>query len=687
MANKESQESLFKRLTRLFKSGPVVRRKVKALDTMIAVPDKTKSSGALLFQKSMSPTYASITSNAYNLSERLMRYQDFVEMELTPEIAAALDIYADEITAADDRGRSLHVFSENERIKEILEELFYGTLNCEFNLRHWSRNLCKFGDLFLLNDIHPNYGVVNTYPVPVNEIEREENYDRDDPSSIRFRWVSLGNRVLENWEISHFRLLGNDSFLPYGSSIIEPARRIWRQLILIEDAMLVYRVVRAPERRVFYVDVANVAPEDVPLYMQEQMKKIRSSQVVDNTTGRVDLRYNPMSIDEDYWLPVRGSETGTKIETLQGGQNTAAVEDVAYIQRKLFAALKIPRAYLGYEEALSSKASLAQLDIRFSRTISAIQKTLISELNKIAIIHLFANGYSNDDLVDFTLRLSNPSTVAQQQKLELWRSKFDIAGTVPEGYASKKFVYKNVWGLTDADIDAIEQERIYDKKSDASLELITGEDATGGGEEFNLGGGEEAPAEEVPAAAGEEAPAGEENAAEEPPEEEEPELELLTSDDSEKGRGLPIKGNSALQKNLYNQSRRRHHGASQTFMPDLNKMTSSKDDDSVNDPYDSEWISAIVSNPMGESSEPKRKKVILSGDVKQALKKMKERGFLDKNPQHSIISEGIDVQDDIDALTLPASIAQLVEPNSQVYEIDLLDDLKNDEVDSDFDDD
>jgi capsid assembly protein Gp20/intein-like protein with splicing domain len=298
MASREPK-SLFRRLTRLFRSGPVVKRKIRALDTTIAIADKTKSSGTLLFQKSLSPTYATITSNAYNLSERLMRYQDFQEMEYTPEIAAALDIYADETVAADEKGRCLHVYSDNEKIRELLEDMFYNVLNIEFNLRLWARNLCKYGDFFLYNDVSPEYGVINAFPIPVNEIEREENYDRDDPFAVRYRWVTLGNRTLENWEVTHFRLLGNDMFLPYGSSIIEPARRIWRQLILIEDAMLVYRVVRAPERRVFYIDVANVPPNEVPQYVEQQRQAMRTTPVVDRHTGRVDLRYNPMCLTMD----------------------------------------------------------------------------------------------------------------------------------------------------------------------------------------------------------------------------------------------------------------------------------------------------------------------------------------------------------------------------------------------------
>jgi len=492
MSNKK-QKNLFRQLTDLFRSGPVVKRKIRSIDTTIAVPDKTKSSGALLFQKSMAPTYATITANAYNLSERLMRYQDFQEMEYTPEIAAALDIYADETCSQDDKGRVLHIYSDNEKIKEILEDMFYNTLNVEFNLRSWARNLVKYGDFFVYNDVHPENGVVSAFPIPVNEIEREENYDPNDPMAVRYRWVTLGNRILENWEVTHFRLLGNDMFLPYGSSIIEPARRIWRQLILIEDAMLVYRVVRAPERRVFYIDVANIPAAEVPLYVEEQRKNLRSNQVIDRNTGRVDLRYNPLSVDEDYFIPVRGTDTGTRIETLAGGQNTAAVEDVAYIQKKLFAALKIPRAYLGYDEMLSSKATLAQEDIRFSRTINVIQRVMLSELNKLAIIHLYAHGFDGEDLQNFVLRLSNPSTIAQQQKLELWRAKFEIGGSAPEGFVNKNFIRKEIWGLNDEECQRIDDGRMKDKLVDQTIEASSagGDDSLGGGGDDMFGGGDE----------------------------------------------------------------------------------------------------------------------------------------------------------------------------------------------------
>lgn len=586
---------------------------------------------------------------------------DSVISHNTAEIAAAMDIYADETVAQDDKGRVLHIYSDDEKIREILEDLFYNIINVEFNLRSWARNLVKYGDFFLYNDVSPTEGVVHAFPIPVNEIEREENYDREDPFAVRYRWSTLGNRTLENWEVTHFRLLGNDMFLPYGSSLIEPARRIWRQLILLEDAMLVYRIVRAPERRVFYIDVANIPPENVPMYVEEQRKNLRTNQVIDRNTGRVDLRYSPLSVEDDYFIAVRGGESGTKIDTLSGGQNAATVEDVQYMQKKLFAALKVPRAYLGYDEMLSSKATLAQEDIRFSRTISVIQKTLISELNKLAIIHLYSHGYDGEDLQNFTLRLSNPSTIAQQQKLELWKSKFEIGGALPEGMGSRRFVQREIWGLNDDQIDEINDQRLREKVTDLGIEGAKaegGEEGAEGGEAAggelpDLGGGEETPAagggeggEEGGTAGGGDLFAGDDAA-----DDVSSDAKLLMSsnidDDvlpnvSEKD-GLPVKPGSYIKRYKKNRSRKRV----QKHMPDFSKMLDSSNS-SLSDPHDKSWMKSLISDPFGESvkvyDNSRVVQTSLSPNMISTLKKMSNSlGIAKSNEGLLTESEEIDL--------------------------------------------
>ena len=599
-----NQPSLFNRLTRLFRSGPVVKRRVKNFQQPAA------SSALEVFKRAHSNVYSN-TLSAYGAYDRLSRYSDFSEMETTPEIASALDIYSEETVSPDEHGRVLHIYSENRKIQEHLEHLFQDILNVEFNLSMWVRNLCKYGDFFLFNDVSPEFGVVAAYPIAISEMEREEGFDSEDPLAVRFRWVTQGNQLLENWQVSHFRLLGNDAFLPYGNSVLEAARRIWRQLILIEDAMLVYRVIRAPERRVFYIDVGNVPPEDVPNYLEQAQTSLKRNQVIDQDTGKVDLRYNPLSVDEDYFLPVRGGESGTKIDTLAGGQNTAAIEDVEYIQKKLFAALKIPRAYLGYDEDVGAKATLAQEDIRFSRSIQRIQKTVLSELNKLAMIHLFCHGYEGEELADFELYLSNPSTIAQQQKLELVRTRFEIAGTAPEGSVNRAWIQKNVLGLTDEEIKDVLQGRIQDKIDDAEVETAgAAEEGEGGGEGEELGGEEGglfAADRPVGALLTALPPDGDEDEGD-IDEDEEVIMNLSIDDDD-----APIKAQNAIM-NAFGEpikkSRVVRTGPLSTHTPDFSRMTSvgrsGRGQDSLHQPFDDDFITSPFQESQELSTAPPR---------------------------------------------------------------------------------
>lgn len=473
MANRN--DKFFQRLTRIFSSGPSVMRRVKGYDYR-SYYDNDLIRGnygyraPFPFGRENSPFS---TLGAYGILDRTARYSEFAEMETEPIIAAALNVWSDEVAAGDERGNALHLYSKNPEIKKNLEELFFDVLNVDFNLRSWARNLVKYGDFFLYLEVIPDIGIVNVQPIPVNEMEREEGFDANDPYSVRFKWLTRGNRYLENWQILHMRILGNDLLLPYGVSLLEPARRVWRQLQLMEDAMLVYRVERSPERRVFYIDVGSVAPNDVPSYMEAVKSTLKSRNIVDKTTGRLDQRHNPLSMLEDFYIPVRGAQTGTKIETLAGATNATATEDVEYLQKKLFSAIQVPKAYLNYVENMGAKASLSQLDIRFSRTISVLQRIVIAELNKLAMIHLYAKGFDGEDLINFELKLSNPSTVALQQKLEVMSTKIDIAAKAKEsGLVDQEWVQKKILELTQEEVARIEIGKRKDKIRDVELEAV-----------------------------------------------------------------------------------------------------------------------------------------------------------------------------------------------------------------------
>ena len=374
---------------------------------------------------------------------------------------SALDIYADESTTIHEDNHIVQISAPTPRVKKILEELYYEILNVEFWLWAWVRNFCKYGDFFEKIVVQEEVGVVEVQPIPINGIERLEERQEDGSIKVDFR-VEVENDSYSPWQIAHFRLIGDDTFLPYGKSCIEAARRPWRQLEMLEDAMLVYRVTRAAERRVFYVEVGNVEANTVESYINRMRDQFKRVPVVDRSQGSFELRYNPASADEDFFIPVRDGE-GSRIDTLPGAQNLGDIEDVEYVQKKLFAALKIPKSFLTYEEDVSAKATLSQEDIRFARTIQRIQKIFLAELAKIGLVHLIMLGYDSAEALGFELSLNNPSTIAEIQKLELLDQKLEVAQKAAISYFPRSWVYKNIFGVPVGRLEEIEKEMVADK--------------------------------------------------------------------------------------------------------------------------------------------------------------------------------------------------------------------------------
>ena len=468
------QSLLFRRLTRLL-SGPLIQYRTQNSHRLRRIDldkyaNKFTSASGKDFKKTAYSPYDNLSANYMAAQARTERYVDFDQMEYTPEIASSLDIYADEMTTYSSLTPMLRVSCENEEIKAILESLYSNVMNIEHNMFSWCRTMCKYGDFFLYLDIDDSLGITSVIGLPTQQLERLEGEDDTNPNYIQYQWNSAG-LTFENWQVGHFRVLGQDKYNPYGTSVLEPARRIWRQLTLLEDAMMAYRIVRSPERRAFYIDVGNIPPQDVEQYMQKVMTSMKRNQVVDPSTGRVDLRYNPLSVEEDYFIPVRGNSS-TKIESVQGGKYTGDIDDVKYLRDKLFSALKVPAAYISSDAGagMEDKTTLAQKDIRFARTIQRLQRSIISELEKIGIIHLYTLGYRDEDLVSFTCSLNNPSKIAEMQELEHWKTKFDIAGAATEGFFSKQWLAKKMFGMSDEEFIRNRREMFYDKRYEAALE-------------------------------------------------------------------------------------------------------------------------------------------------------------------------------------------------------------------------
>lgn len=500
------QKDLFTRLKKMFSTDVLVRhvggKRIKVVDTDEIQYATDRNSLRDRFNRLRSSTYNLHNrdmSMAYQAS-RLELFRDYDVMDMDPIIASALDIYSDECLVPSEFGEVLTIRSKNENIKKILNNLFYDILNVEFNMWSWTRNMCKYGDFFLRLEISPEYGIHMVHPISPYELTRVEGSDPKNLNYVKYQHDGMGGGMeYENFEIAHFRLLSDSNFLPYGKSMIEPARRVWKQLSLMEDAMLIHRIMKAPEKRIFSIDVGNIAPSEVDAAMQKIITQVKKVPYIDEKTGDYNLRFNLNNMVEDFYLPVRGGDSGTKIDTLPGMEFTG-IDDLEYVRNKMMAALKIPKAFLGYDESISGKATLAAEDVRFARTIGRIQRIIVSELTKIAIVHLYVQGYQDASLVDFELELSNPSTIFEQEKLEIWQSKVNLASDMMESNMfSKKWLYSKVFNMSGDDIEDMQQDVIKDKKEAWRIQQITDEGsdpslttsggAEGGGGESGGGGG------------------------------------------------------------------------------------------------------------------------------------------------------------------------------------------------------
>lgn len=354
---------------------------------------------------------------------RLPAYMDFEGMEYYPIIGSALDLYMEEATNIDDYGNMLKIFSNNKRVKESLTHLFDDVVNINVNLPFWVRSLVKYGDNFVNINGSKKLGVTHVRQMVNYDIDRLETYN-DGVPTIKFKNRNTGD-VYNVFEVLHFRLLGDSKFLPYGSSLLNKVRRVFRQCIMAEDAMLTYRLIRSGDRRVYKIDVGNMDIDDVDEYIMNIATKYTRKQSVNSVDGQIDYRFNIMGYDEDIYIPVRNSNSSIGVDTLEGFKDNG-IHDIEYLRDNLFTGLSIPKPFLGFQQNAGDGKSLAQFDIRFAKKIIRVQQAIIQELNKLATIHLYYQGFSVEEINSFKLTLNNPSTQEKMLRIELLKSMSDL---------------------------------------------------------------------------------------------------------------------------------------------------------------------------------------------------------------------------------------------------------------------
>jgi hypothetical protein len=499
-----ADKSVFTRLKRLFSSDVIIRNQggnnVRVIDVNHIQTTGEIETNSLQdrFNRIYSSTNPSSLYGAqFNLNYQYLRtqmYSEYDVMDTDAIIASALDIIADESTLKNEQGEVLQIVSSDEDVQKILYNLFYDVLNIEFNMWSWVRQMCKYGDFFLKLEIADKFGVYNIIPYTAYHIERQEGYDKASPASIRYAFSPDGfaggsygyynlpnqptnsNRIyFDNYEMAHFRLLSDVNYLPYGRAYIEPARKLYKQYSLMEDSMLIHRIVRAPEKRVFYINIGGIPPNEVETFMQKTISAMKRTPYIDPETGEYNLKYNMQNMMEDFYIPVRGNDATTKIDTSKGLEYDG-IKDVEYLRDKMFAALKVPKAFMGYEKDLTGKATLAAEDIRFARTIDRIQRIILSELEKIALIHLYTQGYDGEQLTNFKLSLTTPSIIYDQERLSLLKEKVDLAVTIFENdVLPSDWVYTNVFHLSESEFGEMRDLNVEDAKRRFRLKQISEE--------------------------------------------------------------------------------------------------------------------------------------------------------------------------------------------------------------------
>jgi hypothetical protein len=507
------QQNLFSTLRRLFSTDVIIRNDGGNSMLQVMDTDNIQANGVIQTNSLIDRfhrVYTTSTAYGVNLnlamnyqSARVQIYADYDAMDTDAIIASALDIIADECTLKNEQGQVLTIRSSDENIQKILENLFYSILNIEFNLWSWIRNMCKYGDFYLKMEISEKFGVYNVIPFSAYNIVRQEGYNPKNPNEVRFKFdpnaalastsgytSAMNNQDpgvwFDNYEMAHFRLIGDVNYLPYGRSYLEPARKLFKQYTLIEDAMLIHRVTRAPERRTFYVNVGAIPPNEVENYVQKMISKMKKTPLIDPQTGNYNLKYNQQNLLEDFFIPVRGNDTSTRIDTAKGLEYNA-IEDVQYFREKLFAALKIPKAFMGYEKDLTGKATLAAEDIRFARTIERLQRIIVSELKKIALVHLYANGYTDESMANFSIGLTNPSIIYDQERIAMFKEKIDLATQAIDGHIlPREYIWENIFHLSPDTFGELEDMIIEDLKRKFRYDQIEteGNDPLESGEAF-----------------------------------------------------------------------------------------------------------------------------------------------------------------------------------------------------------
>lgn len=415
----------------------------------------------------------------------LERYNDYEQMVTYPLISSALNIYADNITIpSSSTGHRVWIETGEDEIKELLENFLYKDIEIDTQVWGWARNTCKYGNYFLEILTHPTLGVVGVNNLPVATMRRVHSdkgrlvgFAQDmtkSGSDIDYKqleaWLKAGKTRTESYilfrpeQIVHFRITSyGDAVLPqYGESILESARWLWRRLLILEDSVIVYRLTRSPQKYLVYVDVGNKSPNEVRQYLERIKTEFNKKKFIDPETKQLSTRYSPLASDENFFIAIQGEKDQTRIEPL-ATPTWDYLEDVNYFKNMIFAALRVPKAYLTYDEDVRAKATLAVEDINFANTVSRIQIEIRRGIKQLCDIYLASRNIAPDS-INYEVRMVSPSQIYETMETSLRSARLELASAYKE-WANDEWILKNILKYTDREIEELKKEREIIEKS------------------------------------------------------------------------------------------------------------------------------------------------------------------------------------------------------------------------------
>jgi len=416
----------------------------------------------------------------------LSRYGDYEEMDEYADLSSGLDIFADDTTTPDtERNQSIWIEGEDENIVNNLNEMMHKKVRIEDILWEVTRTACKYGNDFeeiLVNDegvqglaflppatarrISDNRGELLGFTQSLSgRVDIDLNILKDGLPGGSYRDESSNSVLFEPWKVVHFRLRSKNRGGNHGISIMEPARWVWKRLVLMEDSMLIYKLTRAPSRYAFYVDIGDMPPKEGLAYVNKIRAQYKKRKFV-NQNGKLDMRHNPLSSDDDFFVPTRSGKESTRIDVLSG-PSYQSIEDVDYMRMKLYAAMKIPRAYLGYEDTIS-RSTLAQEDVRFCRSVLRIQRVVKAGFKQVCRVDLAIKGLDPSS-IDFEVFMNVPSSVFESAQMEIKVARAELAERMGE-WASNRWIMENIFGWSNLEIERMLKQRTQDELRKAVID-------------------------------------------------------------------------------------------------------------------------------------------------------------------------------------------------------------------------